>query len=61
MLGMRQVPHVSRVLPCGAQVTPLLAELRAGGLVANLEALTSSASDAAADIHRLQHEACVRA
>ena len=40
------------------QVTPLLAELRAGGLVANLEALTASASDAAADIHRLQHEAC---
>ena len=38
------------------QVTPLLAELRQGGMVANLEELTRSASDAAADIHRLQNE-----
>ena len=38
------------------QVTPLLAELRQGGMVANLEELTRSASDAAADIHRLQDE-----
>ncbi len=38
------------------QVTPLLSELRSGNLVGNLEALTQSASEAAADIHRLQTE-----
>ena len=38
------------------QVTPLLAELRAGNLVGNLEALTRSAAEAAEDIHRLQSE-----
>lgn len=38
------------------QVTPLLAELRSGHVVANLEALTASAADAARDLHKLQHE-----
>jgi len=38
------------------QVTPLLADLRAGNLVGNLEALTRSAAEAAEDIHRLQAE-----
>lgn len=41
----------------GAQVTPLLAELRSGHVVANLEALTASAADAARDLHKLQNEA----
>ncbi len=36
------------------QVTPLLKELREGGLVANVEALTSTAAAAAADIQKLQ-------
>lgn len=40
-----------------AQVTPLLAELRSGNVVANLEALTASAADAARDLHKLQNEA----
>jgi len=40
----------------GCQVTPLLADLRAGNLVGNLEALTRSAAEAAEDIHRLQSE-----
>ena len=40
------------------QVTPLLADLRAGNLVGNLEALTRSAAEAAEDIHRLQSEVC---
>lgn len=38
------------------QVTPLLSELREGNMVNNLEDLTRSASEAAADIHRLQDE-----
>ena len=38
------------------QITPLLSELREGHLVGQLEALTRSASEAAQDIHRLQHE-----
>ena len=38
------------------QVTPLLGELREGDLVGNIEALTRSAAQAAADIHRLQNE-----
>ena len=40
----------------GLQVTPLLSELREGNMVNNLEDLTASASEAAADIHRLQDE-----
>ncbi|KAJ9517518.1 hypothetical protein QJQ45_025002 [Haematococcus lacustris] len=36
------------------EVTPLLRELREGGLVANVEALTSTAAAAAADIQKLQ-------
>ena len=43
-------------VPHGLQVTPLLSELREGNMVNNLEDLTRSASDAAADIHRLQDE-----
>lgn len=39
-----------------AQVTPILAELREGNLVGNLDALTASASLAAADIHQLQND-----
>ena len=39
-----------------SRFTPLLAELREGKLVDNLEALIKSASDAAVDIHKLQHE-----
>ena len=42
--------------PHGLQVTPLLSELREGNMVNNLEDLTRSASEAAADIHRLQDE-----
>jgi len=38
-------------------VTPLLAELRSGHMVTNLESLTASAADAARDLHKLQHEA----
>lgn len=38
------------------QVTPILAELREGNLVGNLDALTASASLAAADIHQLQND-----
>ena len=38
------------------QVTPLLSELREGSVVANMEELTRSASEAAADIHKLQNE-----
>lgn len=34
----------------------MLSELREGNMVNNLEELTRSASDAAADIHRLQNE-----
>lgn len=41
---------------CVEQVTPLLADLRGGNLVGNLEALTRSAADAAADIHQLQNQ-----
>lgn len=37
-------------------MTPLLGELRQGDLVGNVEALTRSAAQAAADIHRLQGE-----
>lgn len=44
------------VLPLMLQVTPLLSELREGNMVNNLEELTRSASEAAADIHRLQDE-----
>ena len=43
-------------VPHGLQVTPLLSELREGNMVNNLEDLTRSASEAAADIHRLQDE-----
>ena len=35
-------------------MTPLLAELREGGLVGNVEALTATAAAAAADIQKLQ-------
>jgi hypothetical protein len=38
------------------QIVPLLNDLRNGNLVGNLEALTKSASEAAADIHKLQNE-----
>ncbi len=41
------------------QVTPLLSELREGNMVNNLEDLTRSASEAAADIHRLQDEVTI--
>ena len=37
-------------------MTPLLGELRQGDLVGNIEALTRSAAQAAADITRLQGE-----
>ena len=43
------------------QVTPLLSELREGNMVNNLEDLTRSASEAAADIHRLQDEVTFQA
>ena len=42
----------------GAQVIPLMQQLRQGGLMGNLEELTRSASAAATDIHRLQNEVC---
>ena len=35
-------------------ITPLLNQLSEGGLVSNLEALTATAADAAADIQKLQ-------
>jgi hypothetical protein len=36
------------------EVTPLLHELRSGGLVANIEALVGTAAAAADDIQKLQ-------
>ncbi|GFR46251.1 hypothetical protein Agub_g7800 [Astrephomene gubernaculifera] len=47
-------PLVATASQLTEQLTPLLAELRGGGLVGNVEALTRTASDAAADIRRLQ-------
>ncbi|CAL8471566.1 g11108 [Coccomyxa elongata] len=49
-------PLLQRVVELVDEVTPLLSELREGNMVNNLEDLTRSASDAAADIHRLQNE-----
>ncbi|CAK0785439.1 hypothetical protein CVIRNUC_008648 [Coccomyxa viridis] len=49
-------PLLQRVVELVDEVTPLLSELREGNMVNNLEDLTRSASEAAADIHRLQDE-----
>lgn len=49
-------PLLHRAIEVADQVSPLLSELREGDLVGNVEALTRSAAQAAADIHRLQGE-----
>ena len=62
VIGCDQEAVKERCCPFGretalyAQVTPILAELREGNLVGNLDALTASASLAAADIHQLQND-----
>lgn len=38
------------------QITPLLSELREGNMMADLESLVRSASEAAADLQKLQTE-----
>mmetsp|Transcript_26472 Transcript_26472/g.57755 ORF Transcript_26472/g.57755 Transcript_26472/m.57755 type:complete len:394 (+) Transcript_26472:321-1502(+) len=47
-------PLLQQSIKLVEEVTPLLAELRSGGLVDNLEELTSTAAAAAADIQKLQ-------
>ncbi len=47
-------PLLQQSIQLVEEVTPLLKELREGGLVANVEALTSTAAAAAADIQKLQ-------
>jgi len=47
-------PLLQQSIDLVGEVTPLLAELRKGGVVANLEALTETAAAAAADIQKLQ-------
>ena len=47
-------PLLQQSIRLVGEVTPLLAELREGGLVENLEALTATAAGAAADIQKLQ-------
>lgn len=47
-------PLLAQSIKLVEEVTPLLHELREGGLVANMEALTSTAAAAAADIQKLQ-------
>lgn len=47
-------PLLSQSIKLVEEVTPLLRELREGGLVANVEALTATAAAAAADIQKLQ-------
>jgi hypothetical protein len=51
-------PLLAQSIALVEQVTPLLKELREGGLVANVEALTSTAAAAAADIQKLQVRFC---
>ena len=47
-------PLLQQSIRLVGEVTPLLAELREGGLVGNVEALTATAAAAAADIQKLQ-------
>ena len=47
-------PLLQQSIKLVGEVTPLLAELREGGLVNNVEALTATAAAAAADIQKLQ-------
>ncbi|KAG2485513.1 hypothetical protein HYH03_015786 [Edaphochlamys debaryana] len=49
-------PLVATATALVEQLTPLLEELRGGGLVGNIDSLTRTAADAAADIRRLQSE-----
>ena len=49
-------PLLKRAVELTDEVIPLLIELRQGGLVGNVEALTQVAAEAAADIQRLQTE-----
>ena len=49
-------PLLKRAVELSDEVIPLLVELRSGGLVGNVEALTQVAAEAAADIQRLQTE-----
>lgn len=49
-------PLLHRAIELADQVAPLLGELRDGDLVGNVGALTRSAAQAAAGIHRLQGE-----
>ncbi|GAX80213.1 hypothetical protein CEUSTIGMA_g7651.t1 [Chlamydomonas eustigma] len=47
-------PLLQQSIRLVGEITPLLKELREGGLVKNVEALTSTAAAAAEDIHALQ-------
>ena len=47
-------PLLDQSIKLVEEITPLLRELREGGLVSNIEALTSTAAAAAADIQKLQ-------
>lgn len=49
-------PLLRRAVALADEVVPLIAELRAGNLVGNVEALTQVAAEAAADVQRLQTE-----
>lgn len=54
MLPQEARPLLREAAKLVEEVTPLLNELRSGGLVSNIEALTRTAADAAADIQALQ-------
>jgi hypothetical protein len=47
---------VLQAVQLAEEVVPILKEVRQGQLVGNMETLTSTASEAANDIHRLQNE-----
>jgi ABC-type transporter Mla subunit MlaD len=49
-------PLLQRAVELSDEIVPLLADLRSGNLVTNVEALTQVAAEAAADIQRLQTE-----
>lgn len=49
-------PLLKQAVELSDEILPLLRDLRAGNLVANVEALTQVAAEAAADIQRLQSE-----
>lgn len=49
-------PLLDKAVQLAEEVVPILKEVRQGQLVGNMETLTSTASEAANDIHRLQNE-----